>query len=106
MRWRRLAWPTSRCRLRHAECGAPYRVSDAVEIMVEHVGFLGRGAIEATVRRPSFARTWAEHDRVAAAEVAALLGGATIAIINKKQLPGGMLAPLRRRRSGAVSANG
>src|ERR1043166_3097619 len=74
--------------------------------MVEHVVFLERGAIEATVRRPSFAHTWAEHDRVAAAEVAALLGGATIAIINKPPLPGAILPRLDRLRLVAVSATG
>src|ERR1051325_10993777 len=74
--------------------------------MVEHVVFLERGAIEATVRRPSFAHTWAEHDRVAAAEVAALLGGATIAIINKAPLPGAILPRLDRLRLVAVSATG
>ena len=74
--------------------------------MVEHVVFLERGAIEATVRRPSFAHTWAEHDRVAAAEVAALLGGATIAIINKAPLPGAILPQLDRLRLVAVSATG
>jgi len=73
---------------------------------VEHVVFLERGAIEATVRRPSFAHTWVEHDRVAPAEVAALLGGATIAIINKAPLPGAILPQLDRLRLVAVSATG
>jgi glycerate dehydrogenase len=73
---------------------------------VEHVVFLERGAIEATVRRPSFAHTWAEHDRVAPAEVATLLGGATIAIINKAPLPGAILPQLDRLRLVAVSATG
>jgi len=58
------------------------------------------------VRRPSFPHTWAEHDRVAAAEVAALLGGATIAIINKAPLPGAILPQLDRLRLVAVSATG
>jgi len=73
---------------------------------VEHVVFLERGAIEATVRRPSFAHTWVEHDRVAPAEVATLLGGATIAIINKAPLPGAILPQLDRLRLVAVSATG
>src|SRR5689334_13427413 len=74
--------------------------------MVEHVVFLERGAIEATVRRPSFAHTWLEHDRVAPAEVATLLGAATIAIINKAPLPGAILPQLDRLRLVAVSATG
>ena len=73
---------------------------------VEHVVFLERGAIEATVRRPSFAHTWVEHERVAPAEVAGLLGGATIAIINKAPLPGSILPQLGRLRLVAVSATG
>lgn len=73
---------------------------------MEHVVFLERGAIEANVRRPSFAHTWAEHDRVAPADVAALLGGATIAIINKAPLPGAILPQLDRLRLVAVSATG
>ena len=73
---------------------------------MEHIVFLERGAIEATVRRPSFAHTWVEHDRVAPAEVAALLGGATIAIINKAPLPGAVLGQLDRLRLVAVSATG
>ena len=49
---------------------------------VEHIVFLERGSIEANVRRPSFAHTWAEHDRVASEELSAFLGEATIAIVN------------------------
>src|SRR6185295_17070480 len=42
----------------------------------------------------------------AAAEVAALLGGATIAIINKAPLPGAILPQLDRLRLVAVAATG
>lgn len=73
---------------------------------MEHVVFLERGAIEATVRRPSFAHTWAEHDRVAPAEVAALLREATIAVVNKAPLPEAILPQLGRLRLVAVSATG
>ena len=73
---------------------------------VEHIVFLERGSIEAAVRRPSFAHTWVEHDRVAPAEVAGLLAEATIAVINKAPLPGAILPQLGRLRLVAVSATG
>jgi len=73
---------------------------------LEHIVFLERGSIEANVRRPSFAHTWIEHDRVAPGEVAALLREATIAIVNKAPLPAAILAQLQRLRLVAVSATG
>jgi glycerate dehydrogenase len=73
---------------------------------LEHIVFLERGSIEANVRRPSFAHTWVEHDRVAPEEVAALLGQATIAIVNKAPLPAAVVGQLGRLRLVAVSATG
>jgi glycerate dehydrogenase len=73
---------------------------------VEHIVFLERGSIEANVRRPSFAHTWAEHDRVAPGEVAALLRQATIAIVNKIPLPAAVVGQLARLRLVAISATG
>ena len=73
---------------------------------MEHIVFLERGSIEATVRRPSFAHTWVEHDRVAPGEVAGFLAGATIAVVNKAPLPGAVLRQLDRLRLVAVSATG
>ena len=73
---------------------------------VEHIVFLERSALEAAVRRPSFAHTWVEHDRVAPEELAASLGEATIAIVNKTQLPATVLRQSQRLRLVAVSATG
>jgi glycerate dehydrogenase len=73
---------------------------------VEHIVFLERGSLEASVRRPSFAHTWVEHDRVAPEELAASLGEATIAIVNKTPLPGALLGQLERLRLVAVAATG
>jgi len=73
---------------------------------VEHIVFLERGSIEANVRRPAFAHTWAEHDRVAPGEVAALLRQATIAIVNKIPLPAAVVGQLARLRLVAISATG
>jgi glycerate dehydrogenase len=73
---------------------------------IEHIVFLERGSIEANVRRPSFAHTWTEHDRVAPGEVAAFLGEATIAIVNKTPLPAAILGQLERLRLVAAAATG
>ncbi|HEY7242022.1 MAG TPA: D-2-hydroxyacid dehydrogenase [Burkholderiales bacterium] len=72
----------------------------------EHIVFLERGSIEANVRRPAFAHTWVEHDRVAPGEIAGLLGEATIVIVNKAPLPAAVLRRLDRLRLVAVSATG
>lgn len=73
---------------------------------LEHIVFLERGSIEASVRRPSFEHTWIEHDRVAPGELAALLREATIAIVNKTPVPGNILGQLGRLRLVAVAATG
>jgi glycerate dehydrogenase len=73
---------------------------------LEHVVFLERGSLEANVRRPSFAHTWVEHEQVAPENLAAVLGEATIAIVNKTPLPATILGQLGRLRLVAVSATG
>jgi len=73
---------------------------------LEHIVFLERASLEASVRRPSFAHTWVEHDRVAPEELAAVLGEATIAIVNKMPLPAAILGQLERLRLVAVAATG
>ena len=73
---------------------------------VEHIVFLERSSLEAAVRRPSFAHTWVEHDRVAPEELAGFLGEATIAIVNKTPLPAAILGQLERLRLVAVAATG
>ena len=73
---------------------------------VEHIVFLERSSLEAAVRRPSFAHTWVEHDRVAPEELAGCLGEATIAIVNKTPLPAAVLGQLERLRLVAVAATG
>jgi glycerate dehydrogenase len=73
---------------------------------VEHIAFLERGSLEASVRRPSFPHTWAEYGRVAPEEVAACLADATIAIVNKTPLPRATIERLERLRLVAVAATG
>jgi glycerate dehydrogenase len=70
--------------------------------------FLDRATIGPTVtlKRPSFAHAWAEHDATAAAEVAPRLDGATIAITNKVPIGGATLAGLPDLRMIAVAATG
>jgi len=68
--------------------------------------FLERDSLEAEVRRPAFAHTWAEHGRVSEAELAGCLGQATIAIVNKTRLGAPTLAQLEHLRLVALAATG
>ena len=78
----------------------------AVMEELEHVVFLERSSLEATVRRPDFPHTWHEHGTVAPEDVAARLAEATIAIVNKTPLRAETLARLPRLRLVAVAATG
>ena len=78
----------------------------AVLEQVEHIVFLERGSLEATVRRPDFPHTWREHGKVTQDDVAARLADATIAIVNKTPLRAETIARLPRLRLIAVAATG
>jgi glycerate dehydrogenase len=73
---------------------------------VHHIVFLERDSLEAEVRRPAFAHTWAEHARVSESELAGCLAQATIAIVNKTRLGAATLAQLERLQLVAVAATG
>jgi glycerate dehydrogenase len=74
---------------------------------MEEIVFLERDSLEADVRRPAFAHSWREHTGIPVADDAArLLGGATIAIVNKTPLRAPTLERLPRLRMIAVAATG
>src|SRR4051812_49980378 len=70
--------------------------------------FLDRATIapQITLRRPNFPHTLTEPQNPAPAEVPERLAGATIAIVNKVQLPGEALAKLPDLKLVAVAATG
>jgi glycerate dehydrogenase len=73
---------------------------------MEHVVFLERDSLEATVRRPGFAHDWQEHGRVAEDQLEECLADATIAIVNKTPLRGALLQRLPKLRMIGVAATG
>jgi glycerate dehydrogenase len=73
---------------------------------MEHVVFLEKDSIRATVRRPSFPHTWTEYDQTAPDEIFDRLKDATIVITNKVKLPGKLLARLPKLRLIAEAATG
>ena len=72
------------------------------------VVFLDRATIapQITLRRPSFAHEWVEHDRTAAEETAARLAGAQIAIVNKVRITREVLDAAPELKLVAVAATG
>ncbi|HZV53397.1 MAG TPA: D-2-hydroxyacid dehydrogenase [Rhodocyclaceae bacterium] len=73
---------------------------------MEHVVFLEKDSIRATVRRPAFPHTWTEYEKTAPNEVFDRLQDATIAITNKVILTGELLARLPKLRLIAEAATG
>ena len=73
---------------------------------VHHIVFLERDSLDAVVRRPGFAHTWTEHDKVEPALLAGVLADATIAIVNKTPLSAETLSRLPRLQFIAVTATG
>ena len=71
-----------------------------------HVVFLERDALDAAVRKPSFAHTWAQHTGMDVSDLATTLADATIAVVNKVALRGDTLAKLSKLQFIAVSATG
>ncbi|QGZ42493.1 glycerate dehydrogenase [Pseudoduganella flava] len=75
--------------------------------MTDHrIVFLDRDSLIADVRAPAFAHTWTEYPATGAAEAAARLAGATIAITNKVPLRVDTLAQLPDLKMIAVAATG
>ena len=75
---------------------------------MQKIVFLDRATIapEVTLRRPAFPHTLTEHQQTAPDEVLERLAGATVAIVNKVQLPGEVLAKLPDLKLIAVAATG
>jgi glycerate dehydrogenase len=73
---------------------------------MDHVVFLEKESIRATVRRPSFPHVWSEYDSTAPDELLDRLKDATVVIANKAKLPGELLARLPKLRLIAEAATG
>jgi glycerate dehydrogenase len=71
-----------------------------------NIVFLDRESLIANVRRPVFSHSWTEYAATAAADAAARLAGATIAITNKVPLRADTLAQLPELKMIAVAATG
>jgi glycerate dehydrogenase len=73
---------------------------------MEHIVFLERDSIRASVRRPGFAHVWDEYPLTAPDDLLPRLSDATIAITNKVKLTAEILARLPRLRLVASAATG
>lgn len=74
--------------------------------MSEHIVFLDRSTLQATVRRPAFAHTWQEYPTTSPAQTVERLKDATIVLTNKAPMRGDVLAQLPKLRMIAVAATG
>jgi glycerate dehydrogenase len=74
--------------------------------MTEHVVFLDRSTLQATVRRPAFEHTWEEFDTTSPEQTVDRLRNATVALTNKAPLRGDVLAQLPKLKMIAVAATG
>jgi len=73
---------------------------------VHRIVFLDRSSLVATLKKPSFAHTWADHPTTTPGEVVERLSGATIAVTNKIALRKDALAALPELKLIAVAATG
>jgi glycerate dehydrogenase len=73
---------------------------------MHHIVFLDRDSLGANVRTPNFAHRWTDYPATDAADVAARLAGATIAITNKVPLRADAIAQLPDLKMVAVAATG
>lgn len=73
---------------------------------MEHIVFLDRASVPTEMRHPDFAHEWREFAQSVAADVAARLAGATIAISNKVPLRGETLKQNPRLKMIAAAATG
>jgi len=74
--------------------------------MMQHVVFLDRNSVKASVRRPRCAQSYVEHDKTAPEQVIERLRDATVAIVNKVQLREPTLAQLPGLKLIAMAATG
>jgi len=74
--------------------------------MRQHIVFLDRSTLQATVRRPAFEHTWQEYPTTPASALTERLRDATIAITNKVPLRQETLQRLPQLRMIAVAATG
>ena len=72
----------------------------------QHVVFLDRASLKATVRHPECAETYIEHQKTAPDQVVQRLAGASVAITNKVPLRADTLAQLPALKMIAVAATG
>lgn len=73
---------------------------------MDHVVFLDRATLDATLRRPAFPHTWTDHPKTRPDQVVERLAEATIAVVNKVPLDAEALGRLPRLRFIAVAATG
>lgn len=73
---------------------------------MHQIVFLERGSLDARVRRPAFAHTWAEYGKIGADEIVSCMLDASIAIVNKTPMPAAILERLPRLAMIAVAATG
>lgn len=73
---------------------------------MEHIVYLERDSIRATVRRPGFAHVWDEYPRTTVGQMAVRLADASILIVNKLPVTAELLATLPRLKMIAVAATG
>ena len=73
-----------------------------------NIVFLDRDTIspDTTLRAPSFAHTWVQHNRTRADDAAARIADADIVIVNKVKLPADVLAQAPKLKLIAVAATG
>jgi glycerate dehydrogenase len=74
--------------------------------MTQRVVFLDRASLKATVRKPSCATEYIEHEKTAVDEIVPRLQGATVAIINKVPMRSDTLRQLPQLKMIAVAATG
>jgi glycerate dehydrogenase len=73
---------------------------------MEHIVFLDRDSLHASVRPPAFAHTWHDHPATAPGQVVERLADATIAVTNKVPLREADIARLPNLKMIAVAATG
>lgn len=73
---------------------------------MEHVVFLDRQSLKATVRKPSFAHAWTDHAQTLEGEVVERLKDATVAITNKVPIRKAALEQLPKLKLIAMAATG
>ncbi len=85
--------------------GAARRQCDVANL-TEHLVFLDRSTLRATLRRPAFAHTWQEFAATSPDQTVERLREATIALTNKVRLGATELAQLPRLKMIALAATG